>query len=207
MRIAGVDEVGRGPLAGPVVAAAVVFEEGYYQPEIRDSKQLSPKKREELSELIKKEALQWAIVAVGHRRIQAINILQAARLAMRLAVERVSADMVLVDGNTRIEIAQPQQTIIGGDALRIEISAASIIAKVWRDELMCVFDRRYPGYGFSDHAGYGTRAHRKALSRLGPCPIHRRTFHGVCEFFPSLCSPKADAEEGSEDTAMGTESL
>ena len=176
MRIAGVDEAGRGPLAGPVVAAAVILPEGYENPDIRDSKQLSAKKREALVEVIKRDALEWSIVAVGHHRIDRMNILRASLCAMRLAVARVQADMVLIDGRDRLDITLPQEAIIGGDAKVLQISAASILAKVWRDHLMTRLDRRYPGYGFSQHAGYGTAAHREAIKVLGRSPVHRKTF-------------------------------
>jgi len=183
MRIAGVDEVGRGPLAGPVVAAAVVFEAGYQNPRIKDSKQLSPKARENLVGEIKSSALGWAIVSVGHARNDTINIREASRLAMKLAVERIEADLVLVDGNVPIDIVLPQRTVIKGDQKHVEISAASILAKVFRDDLMCRLDERYPGYGFSTHAGYGTATHRAAIVSLGPSPIHRRSFRGVKEYW------------------------
>ena len=183
MRIAGVDEVGRGPLAGPVVAAAVVFGENYSNSQIKDSKKLSAKKREELIETIKKDALDWSIVAVGHHRIEELNIREASRLAMKLAVERVSADSILVDGNTEIDITVPQKTVIKGDSKHVEIAAASIIAKVWRDNLMKDLDTRYPGYGFGKHAGYPTKVHKEQIAILGPCPVHRKTFRGVREFF------------------------
>ena len=182
-RSAGVDEVGRGPLAGPVVAAAVVFYEGYAHSEIRDSKKLSARQREQLVDTIKGASAGWAIVAVGHRRINELNIRAASRLAMSLAVRRVAADLVLVDGDMQIDTPLPQRTIVGGDNLRVEIAAASILAKVYRDQLMDVLDRRFPGYGFSGHAGYPTSGHRRALAALGPCPIHRRHFRGVREFF------------------------
>jgi len=182
MRVAGIDEVGRGPLAGPVVAAAVVFPEGYSNSSIRDSKKLSAQKRESLVLTIKQDALSWAIVAVGHQRITAINIREATRLAMRLALARVQADSALIDGNTPIDCAIPQETVIGGDDKFVQIAAASIIAKVYRDALMCTLDKRYPGYGFDRHAGYGTSFHRAAIETLGPCPIHRRGFAGVREF-------------------------
>ncbi|MDZ4786211.1 MAG: ribonuclease HII [bacterium] len=182
MLIAGVDEVGRGPLAGPVVAAAAVFKEGYINPEIKDSKKLSQKKRELLVEVIKRDAVAWSIVSVGHTRILKLNIREASRLAMALAVRRVKADLVLVDGNVEIETRLPQRTIIGGDNLHVEISAASILAKVWRDHLMLVLDKKYPGYGFSAHAGYPTKFHREAVQRLGPCKVHREAFRGVKEF-------------------------
>ena len=182
MLIAGVDEVGRGPLAGPVTAAAVVFEEGYKNPAIQDSKKLSAKKRELLVEVIKREAKSWAIVSVGHHRITQLNIREASRLAMSLALKRVVADRVLVDGNVAIETTLAQETIIGGDALCVEISAASIIAKVWRDHLMKLLDQKYPGYGFAKHAGYPTATHRLAVKKNGPSKVHRVTFRGVREF-------------------------
>lgn len=180
MRICGVDEAGRGPLAGPVVAAAVVFDESFEDPRIKDSKALSTKQREKLFDYIKESAISWAIIAVGPRRIDQINILQATRLAMKLAVERVSADLVLVDGNQPIVCSLPQRTVIGGDRLHVQISAASILAKVWRDRLMQTLAKRYPGYGLEKHSGYPTAAHRAALINLGPSRIHRKTFAGVC---------------------------
>jgi len=191
MLIAGVDEAGRGPLAGPVVAAACVFNQGYSNARIKDSKQLSKKKRELLYEEIKQAAQAWAVVAVGPRRIERYNIREASRLAMSLALRRVTADMVLVDGNVPIETELPQETIIGGDRLRVEISAASILAKVWRDRLMAVLDRKYPGYGFAIHSGYPTADHRAAVARQGPCRVHRRTFHGVREFVTAPLLPSA----------------
>lgn len=186
MLIAGVDEAGRGPLAGPVVAAAVVFEDNFSHPEIKDSKQLSAKIREKLARQIKHQALAWAVVAVGHKRIERLNILQASRLAMALAVEhvaqKVSVQLVRVDGNTPIETALPQEVIVGGDRTHVHISAASILAKVWRDGLMKRLDRKYPGYGFAKHKGYPTSKHRQAIAQRGPCPVHRLSFRGVKEF-------------------------
>lgn len=192
MRIAGVDEVGRGPLAGPVVAAAVVFEAGYVNPKIKDSKQLSARMRENLVEEIKGAALAWSIVSVGHHRIEQINIREASRLAMSLAVARIDADLVLIDGNVPIHTALPQRTVVQGDQKHVEISAASILAKVFRDALMCRLDAKYPGYAFSTHAGYGTPAHRTAIATLGPTPIHRRSFRGVKEHWPEP-SPSSEA--------------
>lgn len=182
MFIAGVDEAGRGPLAGPVVAAAAVFAEGFSHPRIRDSKKLSAKTRENLFEEIKRLASSWSIVAVGARRVDALNIREATKLAMSLAVRRVHADLVLIDGNMEIDTALPQRTVVGGDDKHVEISAASILAKVWRDRLMVVLDKKYPGYGFSLHAGYPTADHRLAVATLGPSPVHRRTFRGVKEY-------------------------
>ena len=197
-RIAGVDEVGRGPLAGPVVAAAVVFKRGYRNPDIQDSKKLTAKKREQLAAVIKEDAVDWAIVSVGHRRIEALNIREASRVAMALAVSRVQADFVRVDGNMEIDTPLPQKTVVGGDALHVEISAASILAKVWRDSLMPTFDSRYPGYFFHEHAGYATEKHRTIIATIGPCPIHRRTFNGVCEYLPEAFKVAAFREKVEE---------
>lgn len=183
MRICGVDEAGRGPLAGPVVAAAVVLDESFVDPRIKDSKALSTKQREKLFDYIRETALSWSIIAVGPRRIDQLNILQATKLAMKLAVARISADLVLVDGNQPIISVIPQRTVVGGDRLHVQISAASILAKVWRDRLMSTLAERYPGYGLEKHSGYPTAAHRAALVALGPSRIHRRTFAGV------VCSP------------------
>jgi ribonuclease HII len=190
--IAGVDEAGRGPLAGPVVAAAVVFPDEYVNPEITDSKQLSEQERERLYPLIQREAVQWAIAAVGPRRIERLNIREASRVAMKLVVAKISAELVLVDGNTPIDISLPQKTVVAGDSLHVQISAASILAKVWRDRLMKQFAIRYPGYGFEQHMGYATAQHRKAIERLGPCLIHRCTFQGVKEHSPRFrrCFPE-----------------
>ncbi|WKZ57462.1 MAG: ribonuclease HII [Bdellovibrionota bacterium] len=189
MRIAGVDEVGRGPLAGPVCAAAVVLPPGYQNSSIQDSKKLTPRQREALVPEIKRIALSWAIVSVGHHRIESLNIREASRVAMSLAVKRVQADLVLVDGNVPIEVPIPQRTIVGGDASVIQISAASILAKVWRDHLMAVLDGRYPQYGFKQHAGYPTSSHRAAIRLYGPCNVHRRTFRGVVEYLGLASAP------------------
>jgi len=183
--IAGVDEVGAGPLAGPVVAAAVVFKKGYKNSQIKDSKKLSPKIREYLSEVIKNECLYWSIVAVGPRRIDLINIRQARKLAMSQALMRVRAGKALVDGNMPIDTDLPQTTVIGGDDKHVEIAAASIIAKVWRDDLMRKFDLKYSGYGFGKHMGYPTKEHQEAIARMGPTLIHRLTFKGVKEYVPT----------------------
>lgn len=179
MLICGVDEAGRGPLAGPVVAAAAVFDDGFQHPDIKDSKAMSAKQRDALFEYIQKTARSWSIVAVGPRRIEELNILQATKLAMKLAVERVEADLVLIDGNQPISCRFPQRTVVGGDRLHVQISAASILAKVWRDRLMEALGERYPGYGFEKHSGYPTPSHKKAILELGPCRVHRKTFAGV----------------------------
>ncbi len=178
---AGVDEAGRGPLAGPVVAAAVIFPPGYLHPGIRDSKKLSPAQRERLFPVIDREASACAIAFATHEEIDGINILRASLLAMRRAVEALPSppDFLFVDGNQRIPCGISQETLIRGDGRCLSIAAASILAKVARDRMMGEFDRLYPGYGFSVHKGYPTRDHLAAIRRLGPSPIHRRTFRGV----------------------------
>jgi ribonuclease HII len=181
-RIAGVDEAGRGPLAGPVVAAAVVFPADFFHPDIKDSKQLSAKKRDSLIELIKREALSYSIIAVGHKRIDQLNIREATKVAMSAAVARVEADEVLIDGNMLINTTLPQQAIVKGDTKVTHIAAASILAKTYRDALMCTLNKKYPGYDLEKHAGYPTSAHRIAIQTLGPSPIHRSSFKGVREF-------------------------
>jgi ribonuclease HII len=185
--IAGIDEAGRGPLAGPVVAAAVILPNDFFDPEIRDSKKLSAKKREGLFRTIKEVALAYSIVAVGQRRIDRFNIREATRLAMGLALKRVALkikpDLVLIDGDMTTNLhAFTQKAVVGGDDLHIQISAASILAKVWRDNLMQKLDQRYPNYSFSKHAGYPTKEHKRLISVHGPCPVHRRFFRGVSEF-------------------------
>lgn len=184
--VAGVDEAGRGPLAGPVVAAAVVFPANFFNPKIKDSKQLSAKNREELIELIKGSALAYSIIAVGHKRIDKLNIREATKLAMSAAVARaaarVRADLVLIDGNMLINTKLPQEAIVKGDSKVTHIAAASILAKTYRDALMKTLNTKYPGYGLEKHAGYPTKAHRIAIQSLGPSPIHRSTFRGVREF-------------------------
>jgi len=179
---AGVDEAGRGPLAGPVVAAAVVFPAGYLNPDIRDSKLLSPARRELLFGVIRRDAVACAVASVPHEEIDRINILQASLTAMRRAVAALStpADFLLVDGNRPIPSCNiPQETLVGGDGRCLSIAAASILAKVSRDRMMGEFDLLYPGYGFAAHKGYPTADHLAAIRRLGPSPIHRRTFRGV----------------------------
>ena len=187
--VAGIDEVGRGPLAGPVVAAVCVFQSGFTHKKINDSKKLSAKMRDNLYEEIISLACGWAIVAVGPEMIDRINIRNATKLAMSLALKRVTADRALIDGNMLIDTDLPQTTVIGGDGLCVEIGAASIIAKVWRDRLMAHYDQIYPGYGLAGHAGYPTPAHKAAVATLGPSPIHRRTFAGVKEHVHRLVNP------------------
>jgi ribonuclease HII len=176
--IAGIDEAGRGPLAGPVVAAAVVFPEGLVIPGVGDSKMIAPLKREKLFEEIQRQALSTGVGIVEPEKIDEINILNATFLAMHSAVENltVQPDHLLVDGNIFRGSAIPFTTIVDGDALSFTIAAASIIAKVTRDRMMIEYDLRYPGYGFAQHKGYGTKDHREAIIRLGRCPIHRQSF-------------------------------
>ncbi len=177
-RIAGVDEAGVGPLAGPVVAAAVMFREGEFILEVNDSKQLSAARREKLAVRIRETALAWSVARVEPQEIDRLNIYHAALEAMRRAVIGLGEppDRVLVDARTIPGIAAPQEGIIKGDASCHVIGAASILAKTDRDGLMAEMDRKYPGYGFAAHKGYPTKAHREAIRKQGPCPIHRRSF-------------------------------
>lgn len=176
--VCGVDEAGRGPLAGPVCAAAVILPPGLVIDGLNDSKKLTEKKREALYSVICENAVAWSVALVDEQVIDEINILQATYRVMRQAVERLSvpADFALVDGNRSEGLAVPHRCIVGGDGLSPSIAAASIIAKVTRDRLLRQYDETYPQYGFAKHKGYGSRAHYEALLRYGPCPIHRRTF-------------------------------
>ncbi|MBO5783069.1 MAG: ribonuclease HII [Clostridia bacterium] len=178
--IVGVDEVGRGPLAGPVVAAAVIMplDEGNIIDGVDDSKKLSAKKREALAEEIKKRAVAYAICEVQAEEIDEINILQATRLCMKRAVEKlpVASDMVLTDGNMTLDISLPQRSIVKGDSLSYSIGAASILAKVYRDNLMDEYAKIYPAYAFEKNKGYGTAAHIQGIKEAGLCNIHRKTF-------------------------------
>jgi ribonuclease HII len=176
-RTAGIDEAGRGPLAGPVVAAAVILPLDFHHAELNDSKKLSASKREELALIIKQHAIQYSIIAIGHRRVDILNIRQATRLAMSLALSKISADAAIIDGNMTINTLLPQFTIIKGDSKYLEIAAASILAKVYRDHLMKKLGRKYQGYGLERHAGYPTKSHRAAIASLGPSRIHRQTFN------------------------------
>jgi ribonuclease HII len=179
--VAGVDEVGRGPLAGPVVAAAVILDATRSIEGLADSKTLSPRRREELSILIEEHALCWALGRAEVEEIDRLNILQASLLAMQRAVKALSLlpQCVMVDGNQSPSLDCRVQTVIRGDATIPAISAASILAKVTRDREMSELDERYPGYGFSRHKGYPTSMHIEAIKRLGICPIHRRSFAPV----------------------------
>ena len=183
-RIAGVDEAGRGPLAGPVVAAAVILPHGIAIKGLTDSKKLSPQSREKFFPQIKSLALGYGVAVVPEDVIDKINILQASLLAMKLAVEKLTdtPDCLLIDGIHPITFASYQRTIIEGDGLSLSIAAASVLAKVTRDNLMAEYHNEFPQYGFDQHKGYGTKLHRDRIKQFGPCPIHRKTFKGVREF-------------------------
>ncbi|MEP0821469.1 MAG: ribonuclease HII [Ignavibacterium sp.] len=177
-KIAGVDEAGRGPLAGPVVAAAVMFPQGLSIEGVDDSKKLPGKKREELLAVIERNAVSIGVGVVDHETIDRVNILQASILAMRIAVEKLAPapEIVLADGNSFSHDTLKFENLIDGDARCFSIAAASIVAKVTRDRLMEEFDRLYPQYGFARHKGYCTREHIDAIKQLGFCDIHRRSF-------------------------------
>ncbi len=186
--LAGVDEVGRGPLAGPVVAAAVILGPDHGIIGLTDSKKLSEKRRQLLAFEIRKSALCWSVAEACVNEIDALNILYASMLAMQRAIWalKISPDMVLVDGNRcPQELPCTCEAIVKGDASVAEISAASIVAKVHRDEMMYALHKRFPKYGFSSHKGYPTRAHREALKRYGALPEHRRSYAPVREVLKS----------------------
>ena len=180
-RIAGVDEAGRGPLAGPVVSAAVILKEGFDLPGLNDSKKLTEKRREALYGRILEESEAVGVGIVEAPRIDAINILQASLESMRIAVEEIAKapDYLLIDGKFPLKMAIPDEPIVKGDSRSASIAAASIIAKVTRDRIMKEMDAKYPGYGLAGHKGYPTRAHKEAIRNLGPTPIHRKSFRGV----------------------------
>lgn len=179
--VGGVDEVGRGCLAGPVVAAAVILKKESPISGLADSKRLTPKKRQEISQLIWDEAIDWAIGMISPEIIDEVNILQATRFAMHEALLKLNVRprFLLIDGLHLPDVDIPQKAILKGDSVSASIMAASILAKVTRDDLMVKLDRKYPGYGLAQHKGYGTEDHFKALERLGPSPCHRRSFKGV----------------------------
>ncbi len=183
--IAGVDEAGRGPLAGPVVSAAVVLPLGYESDEIRDSKALTAKKRKKLYSVIQQDALSFGVGICDHEEIDRINIFQASLLSMKRAVGELCVpwDFLLIDGKFILDLDSDkkacQQAVVKGDAKSISIAAASIVAKVTRDSIMENMDALYPEYGFAKHKGYPTKAHKQALAQHGPCKIHRKTFRGV----------------------------
>ena len=176
--IAGIDEVGRGPLAGPVVSAAVILPEDYYPIGINDSKKVSEKKREALFEDILKHATAYGFGIIDKDEIDRINILNATKASMKMAVTalKTAPDYLLIDAVKLEDISIPQKNIVKGDSLSISIAAASIIAKVTRDRMMCDYDSRYPEYGFAKHKGYGTKQHIDAIKKYGISPIHRLTY-------------------------------
>lgn len=181
--IAGIDEAGRGPLAGPVVAAAVILPETVDLPGLTDSKKLSEKKREQLFGPIRQQALAVGVGFAHAEEVDEINILQATVQSMCRAVQRLSVDPqhLLIDGITPLPLAIAQQTIKKGDSRSLSVAAASVIAKVVRDRMMKVYDRRFPAYGFAGHKGYGSAKHRALIAEHGPCELHRKTFGGVRE--------------------------
>jgi ribonuclease HII len=183
LRIAGCDEVGRGPMFGPVVAAAVILPTGCRLRGLNDSKQVAEKKRNELDVEIRAKALAWAIAAVDAETIDRINIRKASLLAMRMAVEQLALapDYLLIDGCDTIEWNCPQQSVVQGDATSFSIAAASVLAKVYRDRMLVELDAVYPGYGLARHKGYCSREHMAALEKLGPTPLHRRNWSPVAQ--------------------------
>lgn len=176
--ICGVDEAGRGPLAGPVCAAAVILPPNIEIPGLNDSKKLSDKKRRELFPMIKEAAVAYGIGLVDNREIDEINILQATFMAMEQAIKQLSVkpELALIDGNREKDFGVEVRTVVHGDSLSASIAAASVLAKVTRDDIMLEMAEKYPQYGFDVHKGYGTKAHYAALAEHGPCPIHRMTF-------------------------------
>lgn len=180
-RIAGIDEVGRGPLAGPVVSAAVILPAFFPVSGVADSKKLTPGKRDHLYEKIYEHAISIGIGIVDSTEIDRINILNASLLSMRFSVENLDPqpDFLLIDGQFGIRSDLPQEPVVHGDQTSISIAAASIVAKVTRDRLMEKYDQDYPNYGFLKHKGYPTRAHKEAIRKFGCCPIHRQSFRGV----------------------------
>ena len=176
--ICGVDEAGRGPLAGPVCAAAVILPEHLQISGLNDSKKLTDKKRRELFPVIQEQAIAYGIGLASESEIDEINILQATFLAMRRALDQLTVrpEIALIDGNRETDFGLPVKTVVKGDSLSANIAAASILAKVTRDNLMMELAQKYPEYGFEIHKGYGTKAHYEALRTYGPCPIHRKTF-------------------------------
>ena len=177
--LAGIDEAGRGPLAGPVTAAAVILSKGTDIPSLNDSKKLTPKKRDSLFEIIQEKAIAFSIISVDNEVIDKINILQATFLAMKNAIEalKIKPELCLIDGNHKVpNLNFSQEAVIDGDAKSAAIAAASILAKVTRDKIMLELAKQYPNYCFEKHKGYGTKVHLEAIAKFGPCPIHRKTF-------------------------------
>jgi ribonuclease HII len=182
--LAGVDEVGRGPLAGPVVAAAVILSEASNFPGLTDSKLLTPARRDFFDQELRQQALAFALQEIGVAEIEELGIGKASLKAMALAVQKLPLDpeFVLIDGPWRLPIATAQQPVVKGDQRCLSIAAASVLAKVYRDQLMQSYHQLYPQYNFASHKGYGTREHLESIRRWGPCPLHRRTFRGVREW-------------------------
>ncbi|BEQ14336.1 ribonuclease HII [Desulfoferula mesophila] len=181
--VAGVDEVGRGPLAGPVVAAAVILPPRWSVQGVNDSKRLDHQRRRTLAQAIKQEAVAWAVAGVAPQEIDRINIHQASLLAMRRAVDALapSPDYLLVDGRFVLDMDLPQEAVVGGDASCTAVAAASILAKEERDALMRAMHQIWPQYNFAANKGYGTAEHRRALTECGPCPLHRRSYAPVAQ--------------------------
>jgi ribonuclease HII len=207
--IAGVDEVGRGALAGPVVAAAVILDFADVPEGINDSKKLTRLQRERLAAEIERRAVSFSVARIEHFEIDQINIHRASLLAMERAIKglRPPADYVLIDGRHKVPLLEcPQLTIIKGDCLSVSVAAASIVAKVTRDRWMRDYDEQYPGYSFASHVGYNTRTHQEAICKLGPSAIHRLSFRGVLSYQPAL---EMGAEEVTplEETPLEETSL
>ena len=181
LNVAGVDEAGRGALAGPVVAGAVILPKGCKIENLNDSKQLTSKEREEIFLIIQQEAIAWSVGIVDQNAIDQTNILKASLSAMKIAVTKLSTapDLLLVDGNIKIPIETPQKTIVRGDSLSYSIAAGSIVAKVTRDKMMVDFDSQFPGYDFKTNKGYGTAKHIKQILNCGASPIHRQSFDPI----------------------------
>ena len=188
--ICGADEAGRGPLAGPVTAAAVVLPSSFPFEILNDSKKMSEKQRLEAERIIKEKAVAWAIVSLSHKVIDRINILNASLLAMKMAYSKVSksvhVDTLLVDGNKKPDVDIPVHAVVKGDAKIHEIMAASILAKTERDRIMMLCDAKWPEYGYAKHKGYPTEEHREAIRKYGPSPIERMTFQALKDETPSL---------------------
>jgi len=195
--ICGVDEAGRGPLAGPVVVAACILPPFLRIPGINDSKKLSEKKRDELYKIIVREAIAYKVVFISVKEIDELNIYNATKKGMLEAIEglKVPADYVLIDAMPLGELDKSNKSIIHGDALSASIAAASILAKVSRDQYMKKMDIKYPNYGFARHKGYGTKMHLEALEKYGPCPIHRKTYYPVTKYFSKQLSFDFDEDE------------
>lgn len=198
--VAGIDEAGRGPLAGPVVSAAVILPQSFDLPKLNDSKQLSEKQRALLYPLILQQAIAVGIGVSRAHEIDQINILQATLTSMMRAVKRlkIPPDYLLIDGINELPAQVQQKAIKKGDSRSLSIAAASVVAKVVRDRIMCTYDRLYPAYGFSSHKGYGSQRHRDAIALHGPCICHRLTFAGVREYAQSSIKSHRINETGTE---------